>query len=145
MFAAKAREKESSVVFESLGMPPKSAKKRQRDVSLEKARDEKRRRSAGESSTEIAESGAASHEDDVNDMADLLDISIHELDTYNEDIDPSFDLDASMKSDSEHMTERFCEDWVSHLDRDDLVSLGLFLSFQLASHLNLGETKAAEL
>ena len=117
-------------------------KKRQREGNLEKAREEKRRRSAGESSTEIAESGAASHEDDVNDMADLLDVSIHELDTDNEDIDPSFDLDASMKSDSEHMTERFCEDWVSHLDRDDLVSLGLF---QLASHLNLGETKAAEL
>ena len=37
-------------------------------------------------------------------MADLLDVSIHELDTDNEDIDPSFDLDASMKSDSEHMT-----------------------------------------
>ena len=129
MFAAKAREKESSVVFESLRMPPKSTKKRQREGNLEKAREEKRRRSAGESSTEIAESGAASHEDDVNDMADLLDVSIHELDTDNEDIDPSFDLDAS-------------EDWVSHLDRDDLVSLGLF---QLASHLNLGETKAAEL
>ena len=145
MFAAKAREKESSVVFESLRMPPKSTKKRQREGNLEKAREEKGRRSAGESSTEIAESGAASHEDDVNDMADLLDVSIHELDTDNEDIDPSIDLDASMKSDSEHMTERFCEDWVSHLDRDDLVSLGLFLSFQLASHLNLGETKAAEL
>ena len=97
MFAAKARE-ESLVVFESLRMPPKSTKKRQREGNLEKAREEKRRRSAGESSTEIAESGAASHEDDVNDMADLLDVSIHELDTDNEDIDPSFDLDASMKS-----------------------------------------------
>ena len=32
-------------------------------------------------------------------MADLLDVSIHELDTDNEYIDPSFDLDASMKSD----------------------------------------------
>ena len=42
------------------------------------------------------------------------------------------------------MVERFCEDWISHLDRDDRVSLGLFLSFQLANHLNLGETKAAE-
>ena len=98
MFAAKAGE-ESSVVFESLRMPPKYAKKRQRQLSLEKAREEKRRRSAGESSTEVAGSGAASHEDDVNDMADLLDVSIHELDTDNEYIDPSFDLDASMKSD----------------------------------------------
>ena len=44
-------------------------------------------------------------------------MSIDELDANNEDIDPSFDLDASMKSDSEHMTEQFCEDWISHLDR----------------------------
>ena len=54
-------------------------------------------------------------------------------------------VDASMKTDSEHMTERFGEDWIKHLERDDLVSLGLFLSFQLPSHLNLGETKAVEL
>ena len=67
------------------------------------------------------------------------------LDTENEYADPSFDLDASMKSDSDYMVERFCEDWISHLDRDDQVYLGLFLSFQLANHLNLGETKAAEL
>ena len=58
---------------------------------------------------------------------------------------PSTYVDASMKTDSEHMTERFGEDWIKHLERDDLVSLGLFLSFQLPSHLNLGETKAAEL
>ena len=107
MFAAKVREKASSVVFESFKIPPRSAKKRERELSLEKVREEKRRRSAGESSTEVAESGAASHEDDVNGMADLLDVSIHELETDNKDIDPSFDLDISMKSDSDHMTERF--------------------------------------
>ena len=39
----------------------------------------------------------------------------------------------------------FCDNWNSHLDRDNLVSLGLFLSFQLAKHLNIGNTKAAEL
>ena len=43
------------------------------------------------------------------------------------------------------MIERFCEDWVAKLNRDDLVSLALFLCFQLTSHLNVGETKAAEL
>ena len=62
-------------------------------------------------------------------LADLLDVSIHELDTDNKDIDPSLHLDASMKSDSEHMTERFCEDWVSHFNLDDLVSLGIFLFY----------------
>lgn len=41
--------------------------------------------------------------------------------------------------------ENFCEDWVLQLDRDDKVSLGLFLSFQLSKHFGCGETKAAEL
>lgn len=35
--------------------------------------------------------------------------------------------------------------WVSYIDRDDLVCLGLFLSFELASHLSLGKTKYTEL
>ena len=37
------------------------------------------------------------------------------LDTENEDVDPSFDLDASMKSASDHMIESFCKYWISHL------------------------------
>ena len=32
-----------------------------------------------------------------------------------------------MKVDNDHMTERFCENWVMHVDIDDKVSLGLFL------------------
>ena len=80
------RGKEFQLFSSLLGL--KSAKKRQRELSLEKAREEKRRRYTGESSTEIAESGVASHEGQVNDMADLLDVSIDELDADNEDIDP---------------------------------------------------------
>ena len=41
--------------------------------------------------------------------------------------------------------ETFCEEWVSHLGRDDLVSLSLFICFQLSRHLGVGETKVAEL
>ena len=77
------REKEFSAVFESSGLPLKSAKKRQREFSLEKAREEKRNRFAGESSTEIAESGVASREGQVSDMAALIDVSIDELDADN--------------------------------------------------------------
>ena len=43
------------------------------------------------------------------------------------------------------MVETFGEDWVSHLSREDSVSLSLFLCFQLTKHLTLGETKAAVL
>ena len=129
-------------------MPPKSTWKRKRELSIQKARDAKRRRPAGEYLTEAAESEAGPSGNqtvEVSDMAELLDVSIDEEEADNEVTDPSFDLDASMNSDCEHMIEHFCEDWISNLDRDDLVSLALFLCFQLTSHLNVGETKAAEL
>jgi len=43
------------------------------------------------------------------------------------------------------MVEAFCEEWVLQLDRDDVKALGLFLSFQLSKHFDIGVTKAAEL
>ena len=64
------------------------------------------------------------------------------LDTDDEAVDPSFDLDSSVRSDTDHIVETF---WVCHLDMDDRVSLGLFLCFQLSKYSQLGETKAAEL
>ena len=67
------------------------------------------------------------------------------LDTDDEETDPSFELESSMVSDTNYMVKTFCEDWVSHHDREDCVSLSLFLCFQLTKHLALGETKAAEL
>ena len=79
------------------------------------------------------------------DLSALLTMSEDALDTDDEAVDPYFDLDTSMKSDIDHLVESFCEDWVTHLGRDDRVSLGLFLTFQLTKQLNLGETKAAEL
>ena len=66
------------------------------------------------------------------------------LDTEDEEKDPTFDLDSSLKADKDHITNAFCEDWATHLDRDDRVSLGLFLYFQLTKVLSMGELKAAE-
>ena len=93
--------------------------------------------------SEASSSGTQTVE--VSDVAELLDISIDDEEPDNVVTDPPFDLNVSIKSDCEHMIERFCEDWVAKFDRDDLVSLALFLYFQLTSHLNVGETKAAEL
>ena len=137
-----------TLVFELVTMPPKSAKKRQVELSLQNAREEKRRRTAEETSAEVpgtAESSSGAVAVEPSDMIELLSMSDDALDTDNEDVDPSFDLDASTKSDGDYMVEKFCENWNSHLDRDNLVSLDLFLSFQLAKHLNIGNTKAAEL
>ena len=61
------------------------------------------------------------------------------LDTEDEAVDPS------MKSDTDHIVETFCEEWVSQLDRDDRFSLGLFLCSQMTRHLEIKETRAAEL
>ena len=97
------------------------------------------RRFAGREGSEI-ESGdgtpSAVRTDDVGDGSLSQLIAMHEdaLDTDDETVVPSFDLDSSARSDSDHLVENFCEDWVCHLDRDDRVSLGLFLCFQLTKH-----------
>lgn len=76
---------------------------------------------------------------------DFFDLSVEALDTDDEEIDPSFDLDSSMKSDTVHLVDTFCEEWVAQLDWEDKVSLGLFICFQLKNILGKGETEAAEL
>ena len=81
----------------------------------------------------------------VDDLDTLVTMSGEALDTDDEEVDPSFDLDLSIKSDTDYTDETFCEEWVSHLGRDDLVLRSLFLCFQLSRHLGVGETKAAEL
>ena len=123
-------------------MPPKNKRKRQLDLNAENAREAKRRPVLGEGSTEIE---LRSETEAQSDLAGLVVMSEEALDTDEESVDPTFDLDSSMKSDVDHIVESFCEDWVSHLDRDDRVSLGVFLCFQLSKQLGLGETRAAEL
>ena len=56
---------------------------------------------------------------EVSGMSELLEISVEALDTDNESIAPSFDLDESMKSDTDYLVDNFCEDWVLQLDRED--------------------------
>ena len=114
------------------------------EASLEKAREAKRSRVTGEGTSASAESEvrsqAASRETTL-----LVTMPEDALDTDDEAVDPSFDLDSSLKSDVDHLEENICEEWVTHLEREDRVSLGLFLCFQLSKHFDLGETKAAEL
>lgn len=58
-------------------------------------------------------------------------ISEDALDTVDEDLDPNFDMDVSIKCDSEHTTDNFSKNWVTHLDQEDRTPLGVFLYFQL--------------
>ena len=80
-----------------------------------------------------------------DDLSRLVMMSEDALDTEDEAVDPTFDLDSSMKSDTDHIAETICEEWVSQLDRDDRVALGLFLCSQMTRHLEIKETRAAEL
>ena len=51
------------------------------------------------------QSGAEPRE---SDLSGLLSMSDDALDTKDENDDPSFDLDTSMKSDVDHLAENFC-------------------------------------
>ena len=119
-------------------MPPKSKRQRHVAYSLELAREAKRTRVE-------SEEGCGARTVEVTDKLEDLVESADALDSDDEEKDPTFELESSMVSDNDFMAETFCEDWVSHLGKEDCVSLGVFLCFQLAKHLALGETKAAEL
>ena len=54
-------------------------------------------------------------------------------------------MDARVSSDTDHQRESFCENWMLQLDRDDRMSLGVFLIHNLKAHMGKGETEAAEL
>ena len=130
-------------------MPPKSKKRKHIEESLAKAREAKRRQESDEAATSSAkievrnEHGETDGRED--DLFRLVTMSEDALDTEDEPVDPTFDLDSSMKSDTDHIAETFCEEWVSQLDRDDRVALGLFLCSQMTRHLEIMETRAAEL
>ena len=88
---------------------------------------------------------SAESTDEETSLVQLAEMTEDAIDTDDEAVDPSFDMNESIKSDTDHVFKTFCEDWVCQLGRDDKVSLGLFLSFQLTQYFELGATKAAEL
>ena len=77
----------------------------------------------------------------VADFSELLNMSEDALDTDNESVDRTFNLDDSLMLE-ENLAESFCEDYVLQLDHDQRVGLGNFLSFQ--KYFSTGSTKSAE-
>lgn len=61
----------------------------------------------------------------------------------SDDSDYSYDPEADVYVDAVAM-ETFLENWVLSLDRDDTISLGLFLLHHLTLTLRIPKTKAAE-
>lgn len=66
------------------------------------------------------------------------------LSTEPTDEDPTFDPADELSSNPNVKLEQYIEDWLCSLDREDTVSLGIFLAFQLEHLLNFTATKAAE-
>ena len=104
-------------------MPPKTKRRLQLETSLEKAREKKRRQDSGEVSSRSVTETQTEGVSEATSLTRLITINNDALDTDNEAVHLSFDLDSSVRSDVDH----FCEDLVCHHDRDDRVSLGLFL------------------
>ena len=100
-------------------MPPKSKRERHVAKSLELAREAKRTRVE-------SEEGCGACAVEVTDKLEDLVESADALDTDDEEKDPTFELESSMVSDNDFMAETFCEDWVSHLGKEDLCVSGRF-------------------
>ena len=67
------------------------------------------------------------------------------MDTDSEGEDPSFELNSSLKSDTHHFLDTFCEEWVAQLSCKDTFSLDIFLQYQSSAVLQKAETESAEL
>ena len=72
-------------------------------------------------------------DEDISELHHLVRMPKDALDTDDEQTDQTFSME--FEFDTTHMKECFCEEWLAQLDRDNFVSLGLFLSFQLTSLL----------
>ena len=127
-------------------MPPKTKRQRSSATNLQKARGAKRTHlqseHEGRSSGDCRE-GEVRPEPEG--LTNLLNVSYNVLDTDDEAVDPSFDLDTSIISDEAHMIDAFSKNWVTQMRWEDRTSLGLFLYFQLVSVLGKSKTEAAEL
>ena len=86
-----------------------------------------------------------SHSDECETMKELLDLSHEAENTDDEEIDPSFELNSSVKSDTTHQIETFCEEWVTQLSRDDRIALDVFLQYYLLETIGKSEIEAVEL
>ena len=131
-------------------MPPKSKRQRQSQNALAIGREKLARLMSGASEQNVSDQPDAVSESTTN-SADV-ELGVSDLlsptdapDDDDETADPTFDLDASARSDTALQLESFCENWMLQLDRDDRLSLGIFLVYNLKVHMGKGETEAAEL
>ena len=110
-------------------MPPKSRKRKKGSLNLERAREQ-----IGRQHKKVERL-----DKEPETVANLLNLSHEAKDTDNEE-DPSFELDSSIKSDTHHLLDTFCEEWVAQLSLEDRILLGIFIQYQLSTVLQKGES-----
>ena len=84
-------------------MPPTPKHKKTMCLSLKKSHTLKKRKATI----------TADHSKEPQGLTDLLNLSHDALNTSNEAMDPDFDLETSMKSNSGYLAEEFCEEWLT--------------------------------
>lgn len=114
-------------------MPPKSRRQKQLLEAAERARKAKSE-SVAPDSTEVSVSTAQGQ------CSSNLTASNHD----SEESDGSYNPDEDLSADDNLKLEKFSEEWLVSLDRDDRLSLGLFLSYHLRAMFNFTVTNAAE-
>ena len=103
-------------------------------MNLARARECLRTHNFSDNSTFSVDSVVSGDEirmSEPDNMENLLNLSQEAANTDDEGQDPSFNLDSSLKSDTQHQIETICEEWVVQLSKDDRYSLGIFLEYHL--------------
>ena len=128
-------------------MPPKAKRHRQSRNALAIGREKLARVAHQQDVSDRQDSPSAGTANSTNVELDasVLLSPIDAPDDDDEAMDPTFDLDSSMHSDTAHQFESFSENWMLQLDRDDRMSLGIFLVHNFKVHLGKGGTEAADL
>ena len=118
-------------------MPPKSKSKRLREEKAKVAREAKKSK-FDEPALEQQAIPPTPSTDATNTTPPVVDPEDSDRSdaTYDPDKDATSSLDAVLA--------QFVEDWLLTLDRDTMISLGLFLQYNLTNLLSMATTKAAE-
>ena len=105
-----------------------------------KARESFKRARREDVSEESHPEGSVSNSGEVN-PAPTERSSDSEVDSTH---DASYDPQEELSADANLLLEQFVEDWVLTLDREDKISLALFLCYHFQHLLNFTQTRAAE-
>ena len=125
-------------------MPPKSKRKRSLEEAARRAREsfKKEKLSAAEPSGDLSGQPSTSalpgvptrSEREVSEPVSIATTAS----------DATFDPDNELASDPTLLLEQYVEEWCVSLNREDKISLGLFITFHLERLMNFTQTNAAE-